>query len=150
MKLKKTFTLWRDTIFDSFWPNSWSAPSHYQKQCWDIVNSYLRNTFQWNLKHNSHYFIKKNLFDNVVCEMAEILSQPQCVNIINIVQYFGWSAISECISIQNGGRAFSRSCSIAKINPLWPSEYISWWEQSGSTLTPVLACCLVAPNHYLN
>ena len=25
-------------------------------------------------------FIKENAFENVVCEMAAILSQPQCVN----------------------------------------------------------------------
>ena len=36
-----------------------------------------------------------------------------------------------------------------KIYSLWPSDTI-WWHKSGSTLTHVMACCLVASNHYLN
>ena len=33
----------------------------------------------WNLKQNSYIFIQENAFENVVCEMAAILSRPQCV-----------------------------------------------------------------------
>ena len=39
----------------------------------------LRNKFQWNLKQNWCIFIQENAFETVVCEMASILSQPQCV-----------------------------------------------------------------------
>ena len=35
------------------------------------------------------------------------------------------------------------------INSLWPSDTI-WWPRSGSTLAQVMACCLMAPSHYLN
>ena len=28
------------------------APSHYLNQCWNIINSNLRNKFQWDLKRN--------------------------------------------------------------------------------------------------
>ena len=35
------------------------------------------------------------------------------------------------------------------INSLWPSDTI-WWHKSGSTLAQVMACCLMAPSHYLN
>ena len=35
------------------------------------------------------------------------------------------------------------------INSLWPSDTI-WQHRSGSTLAQVMACCLTAPNHYLN
>ena len=34
-------------------------------------------------------------------------------------------------------------------NPLRPSDTI-WWQWSGSTLAQVMACCLMAPSHYLN
>ena len=34
------------------------------------------------------------------------------------------------------------------INSLWPRDAI-WRQISGSTLAEVLACCLVAPSHYL-
>ena len=53
---------------------------HYQNQCSNIVNSHTRSKFQWNLKQNSYIFIHKNSFENIVCEMSAILSQPQCVN----------------------------------------------------------------------
>ena len=34
-------------------------------------------------------------------------------------------------------------------NSLWPSDAI-WWYRRGSTLAQVMACCLMAPSHYLN
>ena len=56
------------------------APSHYLNQCWNIVNWTLRNKHHWNFNRNSNIFIKENAED-LVCEMASILSQPQCVNL---------------------------------------------------------------------
>ena len=35
------------------------------------------------------------------------------------------------------------------VNSLWPSDAI-WWQGSGSTLAQVMACCLMAPSHYLS
>ena len=35
------------------------------------------------------------------------------------------------------------------INSLWPSDTI-WRHKSGSKLAQVMACCLMAPSHYLN
>ena len=35
------------------------------------------------------------------------------------------------------------------LNSLWPSDAI-WRYRSGSTLAQVMACCLMAPSHYLN
>ena len=34
---------------------------------------------QWNLKQNWHIFIQENAFENIVCEIAAILSRSQCV-----------------------------------------------------------------------
>ena len=51
-----------------------------------FVNSNLRNKLQWNIKQNSDIFIQENAFENVVCEMAAILSQPQCVKVGRCVQ----------------------------------------------------------------
>ena len=36
-----------------------------------------------------------------------------------------------------------------KINSLGPRDVI-WWHKSGSTLAQVMACCQMAPSHYLN
>ena len=56
------------------------APNHYLNQWWNIVNWTLRNKLQWNFNRNSNIFIQENALENVVCEMASILSLPQCVN----------------------------------------------------------------------
>ena len=58
----------------------WTAPSHYLNQCWNIVNWTLRNKLQWNFNRNEYIFIRENPLENFVCEMASILSRPQCDN----------------------------------------------------------------------
>ena len=65
---------------DNGLPPSWTAPSHYLNQCWNIVNWSLRNKLQWKFNRNSNIFIHENAIESVVCEMAAIFSQPQCVN----------------------------------------------------------------------
>ena len=39
----------------------------------------MRNKLQWNFNRYSNIFIQESAFENVVCEMASILSRPQCV-----------------------------------------------------------------------
>ena len=43
----------------------------------EFVNCTLGNKLQWNL--NKEFFIQENAFENVVWNMAAILSRPQCV-----------------------------------------------------------------------
>ena len=50
-------------------------------QCWNIVNLTLGNRLQWNLNRKLNFFNQENAFENVVCEIAVILSRPQCVKI---------------------------------------------------------------------
>ena len=40
---------------------------------------------------NSYVFMHENAFENVVCEMAAILSRPQCVKIWNPIVEISWS-----------------------------------------------------------
>ena len=40
----------------------------------------LGNKLEWNLNQNLYIFIQENAFENVVWNMAAILSRPQCVN----------------------------------------------------------------------
>ena len=56
------------------------VPSHDLNQCWNSGNSTLRNKLQWSFNKNSNIFIQANALESVVCEMAAILSRPQCVN----------------------------------------------------------------------
>ena len=44
------------------------------------LNAYYK--IQWNLNLNSYSFIEENAFENVVCKMVAILSQPQWVNLL--------------------------------------------------------------------
>ena len=55
-------------------------PSHYLTQCWIIVEWTIGNTFQRNLNWNFHIFIQENVFENVVWNVAAILSRSKCVN----------------------------------------------------------------------
>ena len=55
-------------------------------QCWNIINWTLSNKLQWNFNRNSCIFIQENSFENVVWNMATILSQPQCVNVLRLKQ----------------------------------------------------------------
>ena len=48
------------------WLVAWTAPSHHLNQCWNIVNSTPRNTFQWNFISHSKVFIQENAFENVI------------------------------------------------------------------------------------
>ena len=38
---------------------------------------------------------------------------------------------------------------VRRLNSTWYIDGI-WWQRSVSTLDPVMACCLMAPSHYLN
>ena len=67
------------------WPVAYLAPSHYLHQWWVIVNWILRNTLQWNFNQNTKLIIHENAFENIVCEVAAILSRGRWV-------YRDWSA----------------------------------------------------------
>ena len=71
---------WSNQHWFRWWLVAWSAPSHYQSQCWHIVKKTLRNKLQWIFSRNSNNFIQQNAFESVVCEQAAILSWPQWVN----------------------------------------------------------------------
>ena len=49
-------------------------------KCYDIVNWTRRNKLQWNSNKNTKIFIDENAFENVVWEVAAILSRGGWVN----------------------------------------------------------------------
>ena len=51
----------------------------------DIVNLTLRNKLQWNFDRNSYISIEENVFENVVWKMATILSRPECINHLSLI-----------------------------------------------------------------
>ena len=75
----------------------------YLNKCWNIVNVTLRNKLQGNFNRNSNSFIQENVVERIVCEMAAILSRPQCANygvnmVVVVVVYIAWKI---CIHLQN-------------------------------------------------
>ena len=57
------------------WTNAWILL---------IGPSGFGNKLQWNLNRNPNIFIQENSFESVVCEIAAILSWPQCVKSGNL------------------------------------------------------------------
>ena len=61
------------------------SPGRRQAIIWNNAGLLLiepfRNKLQWNFTRNSNTFIQENALEHVVCEMASILSRPQCVNL---------------------------------------------------------------------
>ena len=66
----------------------------YLNQCCVIVNWTLRNKLQWNFNRNTKLLIHDNAFDNIVWEMAAILSRERWVK--------GSHCISDFIYLQQG------------------------------------------------
>ena len=54
---------------------SYSALSHYLNRCWVIVNCTLWNKLQWNFNQDTKLFIYENASENIVCDVAAILSR---------------------------------------------------------------------------
>ena len=57
-------------------------PGHYLNQCWGIVNWTLRNKLQWNFNKNTKLLIHRNANENIIYEMAAILSSWRWVTLL--------------------------------------------------------------------
>ena len=71
-----------------------------------------------------------------VLPINHVIQMPQCLS--GFVNHDYWKV---CLI----GPVFV----LASFNSLRPSDTI-WRHRSGSTLAQVMACCLIAPSHYLN
>ena len=75
------------------WLVAYSAPSHYLNQCCIIVNWNLRDKFQWKFNQYSKFFIRENAFENVVCEMAAILSRERWLKVVTVAVSVGFGCV---------------------------------------------------------
>ena len=82
-------------------------PSHYVNHRWVIVNWTLRNKLQWKFNENIKLFIHENASENIVCEMAAILSG-------------GGGGWVNPAALLGSYRFLSTVCD--KIRPVWKSE----------------------------
>ena len=77
----------------SYWLVAFSAPNHYLNQCCIIVNSTIREKFRWHPNRNLNIFIQENVFEKVVCDIATILTWPQCVHLDTSIPTLKWSVL---------------------------------------------------------
>ena len=77
---------------------AYSAPSHYLNLCWVSVKWTLRDNLLWNFNQNIKLFIHKNAFENIVCEMAAILSRGWGGDELNLV-----TALIACVCYHTAG-----------------------------------------------
>ena len=118
-----------------WWLVAWSVPSYYLKQCWDTINWTVRNKFQWYFNRNSCIFIQENALGNFVCEMAAILSRPQCVN-----SWLMYCTISSVKDYQNWWSDVVR-WKTGNVNSSPPSDaYLCQWIVSA--LVQIVVCRL--------
>ena len=98
-----------------------------------MVNWALWNKHQWNFNPNSIIFIKKCIWICLVCEMAAILSRPQCVQatslyflLVNFHCYFTGAEVIVCIGVtswRHQMEAFSALLAICARNSPVPGEF---------------------------
>ena len=100
--------------------------------CWIIVNWTLRNKFQWNLNRNSNIFIQENAFESVVCEMAAILSRPQCVKrkCLSRTHYSEYN--NDNLPFHSSLHSFEDLCEQTKSTNTLSSIKYQWLEQNDS------------------
>ena len=128
-------------IGSDLWLVAWSAPSHCLNQCWNIINCKL----QWNFYRNSNIFIQENALENVVWEMAAILSRYQTVfpksrqHVCFVRRRIQMSDVGFvkiitiwCLSVQFVRHSMKSIREDYIINVLtWPLGFVAGWWKSG-------------------
>ena len=53
-----------------------------------------------------------------------------------------------CLIVSHIIFVYNSNITVTILKSVWPSDTI-WWHRSGSTLAQIMACCPMAPSHYL-
>ena len=80
-----------------------------------------------------------NFFQHILIPYIDGLVQDCSISIANALEI-----LQSCIK-----PSILSLCYFWTVNSLWPNDAI-WRQRSGSTLAQVMACCLMAPSHYVN
>ena len=124
--------------------------SYYLNQQWRIIDLTPWNKFKWNFNQNTNIFMLENAFDDVVCNISAILSQPRRIkNVFFFFNFFGnhelWTKfVNQMPSFTRGLFDHSENRSVKyqhfSVNSLWCSD-AKWICKSGSSVGWVMACC---------
>ena len=85
----------------------------------------IRNKLHWNFNQNSSIFIQENALEDAVCEMASILSRPQCVKGVShlhqsIDLLFAIQLTWSCFEYKHCCACFSSSGGLHASGEIWP------------------------------
>ena len=142
----------RDIHFDStmhgqYWLLSASTYCLHQPTCLLCSEAYNQK------KHHRvaalTIFVNKLLNLRLICTKGQLCKQRNREPSPTFP--WDWTTLC-CTSMQSLDTCYWMSQDylvLGLINSLWPSNTIWRW-RSGSTLAQVMACCLMAPSHYLN
>ena len=84
---------------------------------------------QWNFIKNSKVFVQENALQHVVCEMAAILSRPQCVKDVFISHFLGCGTRILLVPVLKMTRCLRMP-----------------WASKGYPLVSLLSCHVVSPS----
>ena len=133
------------------------VPCHYLKLWWLVINWTHRNKLHWNFIQNTVISIQQNVFENVFCKMAAILSPPQCVNQCPLSIHEGMERLNSLAP----GRCGNHFKSVISKHMLWIKFMGTSCEialrrmpqntfDNKPTLVQVMAWCSQATSRYLS
>ena len=121
--------------------------------CWGLQNVILKYIF-FLFKENyciliSYKFAADPIDNNAITWTNELIDNKS--SLIQVIVWH-WKRCRAVTWTNNDKVPWYDACNITRppwVNSLRPNNPI-WWHRSGSTLAQVMACCLMAPSHYLN
>ena len=119
-----------------------TAASHFRNQCWLIINDACYRLAEGNFTETVPDITLYKVCKNYIFENTATSPRGQWVDLMERL-------IVTIYHISNGHQGMSWHKLITYTNSLWPSDVI-WRQGSRSTMARVMACCLMAPSHYLN
>ena len=117
------------------------------------LNSLAPGKFEWNFRYLILQIISVIDGWGISCELAlRRMSLDFTYYKSTLVQVMAWCHQATSHYLSQCWPRFMSPHGVTRpqwVNSLWPNDVI-WQHWSGSTLAQVIACCLMAPSHYLN
>ena len=104
---------------------SGTSPLPEPKLTYLNINWTIWNNLQWNFNQNLNIFIRQNVSANVVCKMAVILWQPQCINWLdtaNSSPVFLYTTVQIHMVITSIGYFFTMVWFLVMVYHNWPQN----------------------------
>ena len=131
-------------------------PCQYTITGFDISKKFHLPDYQNFVYYRTFTELRRKLCQNPLAQLAVLLAPGYCTMWMsspskqaNTVPISSQCCHMAMLKVQFSQKGIILSGEKICLNSLWPSAAI-WWQRSQSTMTQVMACCLLAPSHYLN